>query len=627
MTGPSHQRCGEGREHRIINGLLILCIIAGFACFSLFVLPDQLRKARAFSGTPQDAHPPTKLSAIIPLEETPTAAPARLKGNIARFIPEGMPATPEGSAENDAEAPAPNTSAPRPPLPDDDLAAGGAGAAIDNESAEAWQTLAFQNRQTDSPDAALPTASPQDVPPLSPDASATVASQTPPTPNAYPVSSLARKEPSALDTLKKKAWYSTPSGFEADVAFWLDIYTKYDSTKVVMHHPRHLRIIYDVVDLADIMGDVRLSDIEKQHLRESRVENRRREITEVLLKLAEGPPASALSDEAIRIRKLFANIPEADAFRRAAQDDGVRSQTGQRDKFIPGLKYSGRYLGEIEAIFATYGMPRELTRLIFVESMFNPRAVSSVGASGIWQFMPATGKLYVQINDLVDERNDPITATHAAAKLLRQNYEALGTWPLALGAYNAGRGRLAQAVARVGSTDIGRIIREFDHPAYGFASRNFFLEFLAALEAAEHAEKYFGPIDYDRPLRTEMVRLASTVALPDVARIANIPLEEILELNPALTQRAAAGLRPVPMGFSLRVPEGKGEIVLAAAARAPRSRIGPVRHVVRQGETLQSIAKMYRVTPQQIVKSNRDMSWRVRPGQTISVPVEKGAGL
>lgn len=602
------------REHRIINALLLFCLAAGFACFVLFALPDQLRRAAAPGEPPQMPRTPTSLAGIIPLEEE--AKPPILKphGLIARFTPDGR-TSPEG--EEGQEDPAFASRAG--PLPDDDLVPGGAGAAIDDGGMEAQQALAYREPREGQPTATPP----ENQETAKEEKSALPAGAAPPEFKAYPPSSLARSESSALDGAKPKhRWLATPPGLEADVAFWRDIYAKHDRTKVVLHHPRRLEIVYGVVDVADILNDPRLADVEKQRMRENRVEERREEIAGILLKLADGLPVESLSEEERRIRALFDRAEGREAFRRAAEEEGVRSQTGQRDKFLTGLAYSGRYLGEIEGIFELYAIPREITRLIFVESMFNPNAVSSAGASGIWQFMPGTARLYLQMNDLVDERNDPIAATHAAAKLLRHNYEALGSWPLAINAYNAGRGRLQQAMARLGTTDIGRIIREFDHPAYGFASRNFFLEFLAALDVAEHSERFFGPIAFDPPLRYESVRLASTASLPDAARLAGISHEELLELNGAFGDKVASGTRPLPAGFSVRVPEKKGELFLDAAAQAPTSHMGPVHHVVQQGESLQEIARMYGVTPQQIVKSNRDMGWRVNPGQTIVVPVQ-----
>lgn len=629
----------QGREGRILNALLAICLTVGFICFALIALPDQLRSARAFPSIATSTPSPNNISAIVPLSKPKIVMNAPTPANTVRFVPDGSPGVPGSDGNGNAALITGGQEVRVTDEQADALVAGGAGAAMDDAGAETRQALAYSQpkRETNAAPAENPTEFKN-----AEDAELAMKGQTSapssrasddrptgsfikPESKSMAMSSLARRESSALDNERakqKKSWLITPAGLEVDVSFWRDIYAKYDRNQVLMHHPRYLNIVYDIVDLNDIDKDVRLSDLEKSHMREKRVDDRRDAITAILKNLATAPASSSLTDEELRIKKLFHGVTENDAFRRAAVEDGVRAQNGQRDKFIPGLKYSGRYLGEIEAIFDSYGLPKELTRLIFVESMFNPHAVSSVGASGIFQFMRGTGKLYMSINDIVDERNDPILAAHAAAKLLRHDYEILGAWPLAINAYNTGRGRMQQAVTRMGTTDIGKIIKGFDHPAYGFASRNFFLEFLAALDVAEHAEKYFGPIDYDKPLRYEVVKANYNISLPDVARIASIPLEDLLDMNQALTPRVANGQKLIPIGFSIRVPEKKGELFLAAAARAPQSRSGPVKHTVQDGDTLESVAKIYGVKPQAIFQSNRMVSRRLRPGQTILVPVD-----
>ena len=598
MRGSAH------RERKIINALLVVCVTAGFACFALFALPDQLEKARAEGGAPSSPRAPANISSIVAIGSagTPSSEPSiklELRGvaTVSR--------TREGEAAEGGALPA----APDPST--DDLVAGGAGAAIDDMGSEATEALAYGGSSSLNPESAAGGRS-SELTPLS--------SGDKPAFKAHARSSLALRQ-AARDGTGRASWLAVPEELGPEFRFWRDIYAKYDKSKVVLHHPRHLGIVYEVVNLSDIDNDPRLTDVERARMRENRVNARRADYAEALERLALG--SSSGSEEEIRIKKLFENVLEEDKYKRAAED-GVRSQTGQRDKFIAGLARSGRYLGEIESLFSAYGLPRELTRLIFVESMFNLQAVSKTGASGIWQFMPATGKLYLQMNEIVDERNDPVAATHAAARLLRHNYDELGTWPLAVNAYNSGRGRMKQAVERLGTTDIAKIIREFESPGYGFASRNFFPEFLAALEVAEKADEYFGPIEHDPPLRYESVTLKHTILLPEAAKISGIELSELAELNPAITPRAASGARPIPAGFEMRVPEGKGELFLAAAARSPSSRTGPLKHLVAKEETLQAIARMYGVEPRAIVEANEGMGWRVKTGQTILVPVGTG---
>ena len=139
-------------------------------------------------------------------------------------------------------------------------------------------------------------------------------------------------------------------------------------------------------------------------------------------------------------------------------------------------------------------MPKEIAALPHVESSFNPAAYSKVGAAGLWQFMPSTAKRFMRVDSLVDERLDPYSATEAAANLMLYNYRLLGTWPLAVTAYNHGPGGLRRAQEQLGTSDIAVIVKRYQGATFGFASRNFYVSFLAALEVDRNAEKYFGPI-------------------------------------------------------------------------------------------------------------------------------------
>lgn len=608
-----------------MQGLLVVCVAAGFACFALIVLPDQLAKAGIVVKTPA-SNGPSNLSELVPTikEKTQTNKPLEMHGKtIARFVPEGM--SPEelqalnDQREFDAYDPAPD-------------AAGGPGAAIDNDSFEARQGIASRWNDEPTPSRASEASTPGTGDPYgrmsNADASPYLSREEPPRKITLAMSSLSRGDPATIDSQRgrrMKPWLLPPEGFEQDVAFWRDIYAKYDRNDVVLHHPRYLGIVYDVVNLSDIDHDPRLTATEKGFAKEKRVEHHRKSVEDALAVLSTNPPATSLTHEQWRIRKLFDGINEGDKYRRALFEDGVRAQTGQRDKFVQGLAESGKYLGEIETIFETYGLPKELTRIIFVESMFNTKAVSSAGASGIWQFMPETGGLYLSITDIADERNDPLKATHAAARLLRHNYEALGSWPLAINAYNAGRGRLKQATEQLGTKDIGTIMRRFKHKAYGFASRNFYLEFLAAYEVAEHAERYFGDIEHASPLECEVVRSHYHLSLPHVAKLSGISIEELHKLNPSFSRKVIGGETLLPSGIEIRIPGTRGDVFLAAAARAPKSRTGSIYHIVRNGETISSIAAAYGVSPMAIRQSNESIGRHLYGGQKLIIPAGNSA--
>ncbi|MBI4211248.1 MAG: lytic transglycosylase domain-containing protein [Deltaproteobacteria bacterium] len=290
-------------------------------------------------------------------------------------------------------------------------------------------------------------------------------------------------------SLQSLAWLNPDKSLRPAVDFWKSVYSEYDGNHVVMHDSLHLDIVYTVLDLSPILKDATLSDRARIIAKEEAVDGVRDRIKHTLFRLAQGE--KALTPDEQRIRELFLRVPTRKNEFLAAMDR-VRGQTGQKDKFIAGIERSQLSLGSIERIFEQQGLPKELTRLIFVESMFNPKAHSAVGAYGIWQIMKGTAKNYgLRVDKHVDERGDLIASSIAAAKLLKHNYQELGSWPLAINAYNAGRGRLKHAVAQLGTKDIATIMRNYQHPAYGFASRNFFAEFLAAYEVAAEAPKLF----------------------------------------------------------------------------------------------------------------------------------------
>jgi membrane-bound lytic murein transglycosylase D len=186
-------------------------------------------------------------------------------------------------------------------------------------------------------------------------------------------------------------------------------------------------------------------------------------------------------------RELLARL---DGGRLAGAAERVRSQRGLRERFRRGLEISARYEQHFRRIFRDAGLPEDLAYLPHVESSFQAAAKSSAGAVGIWQFTRAAAERYMTVNEIVDERLDPIAATRGAARYLRDAYNRLGSWPLALTSYNHGVNGMQRAKNLYGG-DLVRIIADYDHPQFGFASRNFYTEFLAARDIARQPERYF----------------------------------------------------------------------------------------------------------------------------------------
>lgn len=183
----------------------------------------------------------------------------------------------------------------------------------------------------------------------------------------------------------------------------------------------------------------------------------------------------------------------------ADDESWIRIQRGGKEQFLEGLKIAGRYMTPMQRIFRDEGLPVELAYLPLVESSFNVRARSSVGAVGMWQFMPETGRKFMRVDTAVDERRDPMRSTRAAARLLKENYRILGNWPLVITAYNHGTEGVFRGIKAVESDDLVDLIHGYRSPTFGFASRNLYAEFRAVVEIATHIDSYFPFLRPHRP--------------------------------------------------------------------------------------------------------------------------------
>jgi membrane-bound lytic murein transglycosylase D len=431
--------------------------------------------------------------------------------------------------------------------------------------------------------------------------------------------------------------FPRPPEMEHQIRFWRHIFTTYSQDQTVIHDAVDLDKVYTVLDFRpDIEAYGR---IEADRIRKYVTDGEIQRVRTLLMRLHDGTPREALTSDERRVYDLFRNDSDPYKFLRAADEKRVRSQRGIRERFGSGLRTSRMYLPEMERIFRSYGLPVELTRLPLIESSFDLSAYSKVGAAGIWQFMPATGRIYMTVNDRIDERRDPITSTHAAARYLANAYSRLGTWPLAITSYNHGPNGIARAVSAVGSTDIMTIINYYDGPNFGFSSRNFYPEFLAALDIDKNSEAYFGRFPADRLPATRTVMLDRPIDVFTAARLARTSDYVIADLNPAFLAPVVSGRASIPAGYGLRIPaEGAAgfEERLAAVGyqqraeretRAPsepestRKPAGGGTHRVSRGQTLSAIAGQYRVSEKALRLANglgpRD---QLRAGQVLRIP-------
>jgi membrane-bound lytic murein transglycosylase D len=424
--------------------------------------------------------------------------------------------------------------------------------------------------------------------------------------------------------------FTVPAGLRPQVEFWKNIFATYSTHQVVVHDALNLDRVYTVLDFRPLAA-AGMSEVEIDQVRHRTVDDEVHKIRSILIRLhqlgPDFPAPSHLTDEERKIWALFARVKEPNKFLHAAEPDRLRTQSGLRERFVRGLEVGARFWPEIERIFREEGVPIELTRLPLVESCFNIHAYSKAGAAGVWQFMPSTARRFMRVDDAVDERRDPIVAGRAAARYLRSDFEGLGTWPLAITAYNHGRAGLAHAVATVGSTDIVDIVRRYHGPAFKFASRNFYAEFLAVLEAQQDAAHRFGDLHYERPIPATTLRVPDYVKLSTLASCAGTSAEALAELNPALSHAVADGKLRVPPGYTLRLPAGSERgfqeryAALAPQHKSSSQATAYIVHRVKRGQTLVTIARQYRTTVAAIQKRN-NLSRRagVRAGQELRIP-------
>ncbi|MGX9728253.1 MAG: lytic transglycosylase domain-containing protein [Candidatus Electronema sp. VV] len=325
-----------------------------------------------------------------------------------------------------------------------------------------------------------------------------------------------------------------------NVEFWEKIYGVYSENQCVLHDRRDLRLIYGVISLApkDTPGagkiNEKLTEIAQLHVKA------------MLNKFAEGSlPQTA---EELRIHSLFQQKSPA-AFLAAAEN--MRVQNGLKNRFRDGVIRSGAYMPAIKRILRTLDLPLELAYLPHVESSFNPRAHSKVGAVGLWQFTRYTGKEFMTVNELLDERYDLYIASEAAARFLKENHRQLGAWPLALTAYNHGRGGMLRAKAQWGSYPV--IFANHTSSTFGFASRNFYSEFLAAQRVARRLEADSSVIK-ERPLISASLRLKGYAAAAELRQYFGISEEEFRRLNPALMKPVLDGKKYIPVETIIHLP-------------------------------------------------------------------------
>lgn len=436
--------------------------------------------------------------------------------------------------------------------------------------------------------------------------------------------------------------FAVPVGLEKQVQFWVDVYTKYTSSQGVIHDVDNVEIVYEILDLRDVDALTGLTPRAKEKLRQKTIDEAKERAQALLRKLERTDDPDSLNMRERRIWNAFQRVEGNGRlkFREAADMSRLRFQGGLRDRMAEAIYVSGRYIEDFEKIFRENGLPIELTRLVFVESSFNVLARSKVGASGLWQLMPGAVRPYKMISPAVDLRNHPLSATRVAARMLKDNYRMLESWPLAVMGYNHGPTGVRKMVENYGTRDISLLIRNGSRRNFGFASRNFYPSFLAALEVERTAPKHFPGIAWSRPLAVDEIKLPQAVKYRDLLSWHGGDEEKTQICNPHLTRKVSHFNHAIPAGTPVAMPLDQinralamlGQVRVkhavaassatkpAPVARAPRSARSSV-YRVGKGDTLTGIAKSFGVALSDLVAENNLKAGRaIWPGQRLRIP-------
>jgi len=398
--------------------------------------------------------------------------------------------------------------------------------------------------------------------------------------------------------------FPVPPGIEDNVEFWRKVYGELDRSQVVIHDNEHLGVVYEVVE---VPLAYRGSSESRRAFLKSKQDEYRDRLALLERKLASGESLTAAD------RQLQAKLEAAGGASAVyGASDRVRTQQGMRERFRSGMEISGRYDKAFREIFRKHGVPEDLAFLPHVESSFQSKARSNVGAAGLWQFMPATGRVYdLKVDRKMDERMDPLLACEGAARYLASAHQKLGSWPLAITSYNHGQGGVAKAKSLYGN-DIGKIVENYKGEAFGFDSRNFYSQFVAAREVAGNPGKYFPDgVAFHKPHDHDRLVLKHPMPAQQLASHYGLSVYQLDALNPSWSHAIVQGKAQIPAGSSVWLPAGTTERVTEQPDAAP--------FMIAKEEPVNEYVSVRRVTrPEpELVKASAKSSAKL---ETLSKP-------
>ncbi len=292
-------------------------------------------------------------------------------------------------------------------------------------------------------------------------------------------------------------------------------------------------------------------------------------------------------------------------------------QYRQKKTFGRWLARSGKYIPMFKKELREAGLPEDLAYLAMIESGFNQRAYSRARAVGLWQFMKATGKMYnLRIDRYVDERRHAEKSTKAAIAFLSDLYSDFGDWHLAVAGYNAGAGKISRGLKRYKCNDFWSLA---EHKYLRLETKRYVPKLIAAIIIAKNPEQYgFNNITYESPLNYETIRVGPGLSLDAVALVTGSSAKEIKSLNRELT----TGRTPLnKKHYDVQIPVGTKAVASANLPRLHRvATTGYSTHVIKKGDTISGICKLYKINKTTLLKINNLRSSKLIAGKHLRIP-------
>lgn len=441
----------------------------------------------------------------------------------------------------------------------------------------------------------------------------------------------------ALYPLQCDETFSCPTTLLPRVGFWVEVFSRWDTNTAIFHDKDNPHRVYSTISRKEGCRRSKKGDS---------IDRERRRLKKALqLTASKLDSGKALSESQTYLHAMFTNQP-ASEIRAAA--NRIRCQSGNQDRMREALEQFQRYRPTILDALEANNLTPELQYLPFVESAFNPEALSHVGAAGLWQIMPSTGRtLGLSINNAVDERYDPKRATYAAAQYFRNSVDDLSETafengysvtpkdlnPFVITSYNYGVRGMVRAIKQVG-LDYERLLLEYKSPNFQTAVKNFYASFLAARHVAKNAEKFFGVIEADLSediFSYNKVKLNRSTSIKRISKELSIDRDLLKKLNPSLKKTVWRDKALVPKGFALRLPyqETGWDSEFANLLKLPSEyeKPGFFWHRVRKGQTACGIADRHGVSCRALIKMNRlNRKATIYVGKRIKVPTNN-AGI